>query len=401
MNIDEQVQTLAANAHQVTTVEELKKKLESAVADGRQLRIKLGLDPTAPDLHLGHSVVLKKVRQFQDMGHRAVVIVGDYTARVGDPTGRNATRPILSDEQIEANARTYVEQAGLIVQTGDAMLEIRPNSEWLSTLSFADVIRLCSKMTVARMMERDTFENRFKKGVPIGIHELLYPLMQGYDSVAVEADVELGGTDQTFNNLVGRNLQRDAGQEPQVVMIMPILVGTDGVEKMSKSKGNHVALLDTPDEKFAKTMSIPDEAMANWYELLTDIAPAEYNRWIETDPMEAKKQLAGWIVAEYHDEKPAAAARGEWERVHSQRELPDDIPEFPIPIDLVRDGKLFLPILMKAAGLCSSTSEGRRLVEGGGVRVNGEAVSMATAAIAPVNGTIIQVGRRKFVRLRV
>jgi tyrosyl-tRNA synthetase len=401
MSFDQQLQTLVAGTHQVTTEPELRAKLESAAAAGRPLRIKLGLDPTAPDLHLGHSVVLKKVRQFQDLGHRAVVIVGDYTARVGDPTGQNATRPILSDEQIEANARTYFEQAGLIVDTSEAKLEIRPNSEWLGKLSFADVIRLCSKMTVARMLERDTFERRHVAGVPIGIHEMLYPLMQGYDSIVVEADVELGGTDQTFNNLVGRTLQRDAGQEPQVVMILPILVGTDGVEKMSKSKGNHVGLLDPPEEKFAKTMSIPDEAMANWYELLTDVPAADAAAAIRAEPMEAKKRLAMHVVAEYHTPDAAAAARTEWEKVHSQRELPEDIPEFAVPADLLEaDGRVFLPNLMKAARLAASTSAARRLIDGGGVRVNEQVVTMDAARIAPVPGTVIQVGRRKFVRLK-
>ncbi|MCD6304297.1 MAG: tyrosine--tRNA ligase, partial [Planctomycetes bacterium] len=268
-DIQRQVAALARGCEAVYTQQALADRLAEAKRQGRQLRIKLGLDPTAPDIHLGHTVVLRKLRLFQDLGHRAVIILGDYTARIGDPTGVNKTRPVLSPEEIDRNAETYFEQAGKVLDTSAEKLEIRKNSEWLAELRLADVLKLAAQMTVARMMERDTFELRYRRGIPIGVHEFLYPLMQGYDSVCVAADVELGGTDQTFNNLVGRQLQENAGQPPQIVMIMPILVGLDGTEKMSKSKGNYIGVTDEPADMFGKVMSISDEMMENYFTLLT------------------------------------------------------------------------------------------------------------------------------------
>jgi len=262
--IKEQIQLLRRGTIEIFSEEELSQKLTEAAKTKRQLRIKLGLDPTSPDIHLGHTVVLRKMRQFQDLGHKAVLIIGDYTARIGDPSGQDKTRPMLSDKQIEENAKTYFEQAGKILDTSKDKLEVRYNSEWLSDLRLADIIKLTSNMTVARMLERDIFDLRHKKGDPIGIHEFLYPLMQGYDSVIVKSDVELGGTDQTFNNLVGRDIQRVHGQEPQVVITMPILVGLDGKEKMSKSKGNYIGVTDEPGDMFGKIMSISDEMMENY-----------------------------------------------------------------------------------------------------------------------------------------
>src|ERR1022692_1455597 len=272
--LDQQLALLLHGTDKVYSPDELKKRLEYAARNGRPLRVKLGLDPTAPDLHLGHSVVLRKLRQFQDLGHKAVLIIGDYTALIGDPTGQNKTRPMLSDADIERNAKTYFEQAGRILDTAPDKLEIRRNGEWLAKMNFADVLRLASQMSVARMLERDTFEKRFKADVTIGIHEFLYPLMLGHDSVMIQADVELGA-DQLFNNLVGRDLQRDAGQEPQIVMILPILEGLDGVEKMSKSKGNYIGITESPKDMFGKTMSIGDELMWRWYALLFLKTPAE------------------------------------------------------------------------------------------------------------------------------
>lgn len=294
MDIAEQLAILKRGTAEVFREEELAERLAQARKTGRPLRAKLGMDPTAPDIHLGHTVVLRKLRQFQDLGHKAVLIIGDYTARIGDPTGQNTTRPMLSPEQIKQNAQTYFEQAGKILDTTPEKLEIRFNSEWLADLRLADIIKLAASMTVARMLERDTFELRCKKGDPIGIHEFLYPLMQGYDSVAIQSDVELGGTDQTFNNLVGRDLQRIAGQPPQIVITMPILVGLDGKEKMSKSKGNYIGVTDPPSEMFGKTMSIPDSLMENYFTLLTDM-PAERIRELtnpaKTHPKEAKVLL--------------------------------------------------------------------------------------------------------------
>ncbi|MBM4018609.1 MAG: tyrosine--tRNA ligase, partial [Planctomycetes bacterium] len=268
-----QLEALRRGAVQIFTEAELLGKLARAIASGAKnpLRVKLGMDPTAPDIHLGHTVVMGKMRQFQDLGHKAVLIIGDYTARVGDPTGANHTRPMLSDEQIKANAHTYFQQAGKVLDTRPEKLEVRYNSEWLAKLSFADVLRLAARMTVARMLERDTFENRYKAGDPIGVHEFLYPLMQAHDSVIIRADVELGGTDQTYNCLAAREIMRDAGLEPQIVLTTPLLVGLDGTEKMSKSKGNYVGVTDPPDDMFGKLMSIPDALMENYFTLLTDL----------------------------------------------------------------------------------------------------------------------------------
>ena len=293
---DDQLKVLCARAVQIETVDELRKKLDESRAANRPLRVKLGMDPTAPDIHLGHTVVLRKMREFQDLGHKAVLIIGDYTAMIGDPSGKTKTRPMLSAEEIKHNAETYFQQAGKVLDTAPDKLEIRYNSEWLAPMRLADVIKLCSQMSVARMMERDTFEKRYKAGEPISIHEFLYPLMQGYDSVCIQSDVELGGTDQTFNNLVGRQLQAGAGQQSQIVMIMPILPGLDGVHKMSKSLGNYIGVSEPPNEVFGKAMSISDELMWPWYEMLLGKTQAEIAALKTGHPMEAKKALAAALV---------------------------------------------------------------------------------------------------------
>ncbi len=336
-----QLETLIRGCEQVYTAAELKSRL----ASGKRLRVKLGMDPTAPDLTLGHAVVLRKLRQFQDFGHQAVLIIGDYTAMIGDPTGKSKTRPRLTTQEVDANARTYLDQAGAILDLSPDKLEVRRNSEWLTPMTFADVIVLMSRMTVARMLERDTFAKRQAEGKEIYLHELLYPLMQARDSVAVEADVELGGTDQTFNNLCGRDFQRDAGQPPQIVMVTPLLVGTDGREKMSKSLGNYIAVTDPPGEMFGKVMRIPDELMASYFELLTQVPEKDIIGLCDpknANPRDTKEHLAKMIVTQYHSSGAADAAADEFRRVHGGGGggLPDDIPEVAIPVEKAVDGKM-------------------------------------------------------------
>ncbi len=389
---DAQLKALLRGVERVYSEEELRRKL----AEGRPLRVKLGADPTAPDLHLGHSVVLGKLRQFQDFGHKAILIIGDYTARIGDPTGQNATRPMLSPEQIERNARTYFEQAGKILNSSPEKLEIRRNSEWLAKMSFADVIRLASRMTVARMLERDTFEARHRTGEPIGVHEFLYPLMQGRDSVAIRADVELGGTDQTFNNLVGRELQRDDGQAPQVVMILPILEGLDGVEKMSKSKGNYIGVAEPAGEIFGKTMSISDELMWRWHELLLGTAETELAALRAGHPMEAKKALAEALVARFAGAEAARAARRDFEKKFSSRNLAEaDLAELRLDLSRAWNG----PDLAAASGVVSSRSEARRLAEQGGVELDGVRLADPKMPARPRAGSVLRVGKKRFFRI--
>jgi tyrosyl-tRNA synthetase len=389
---DEQLNLLVQGCETVVTREELKKKLEQ----NRPLRAKLGCDPTAPDLHLGHSVVLRKLRQFQDLGHKAVLIIGDYTALVGDPTGQNKTRPMLSDADIDRNAKTYFDQAGKILDTASDKLEIRRNSEWLASMSFADVIRLSSKMTVARMLERDTFEKRHKAGEPISVHEFLYPLMQGHDSVMIRADVELGGTDQTFNNLVGRDLQRDAGQEPQVVMILPILEGLDGVEKMSKSKGNYIGISDTPKDMFGKTMSIGDDLMWKWYALLFFKTPIEIAELKKGHPMEAKKALAHAIVTQYHGAAAADHAREDFEKQFSKKDLAEVAQSLSVPA-----GEIWILELVEKTSKFKSRGDIRRVIQQGGVTLDGQKITDDKARVTVRNGQILKAGKLVVVKLKV
>jgi tyrosyl-tRNA synthetase len=397
-----QLEVLLFGAAEVIPVEELKQKLGA----GRPLRVKLGIDPSRPDLHLGHAVVLRKLRQFQDLGHTAVLIIGDFTGLVGDPTGQSETRPLLSPEEMAANARTYLDQAGRVLDMDHA--EVRRNSEWLAGLTFADVIRLAEHLTVARLLERDDFSERYRAGKSISLVEFLYPLMQAYDSVAIQADVEMGGTDQTFNLLVGRDIQRAHGQAPQVVFTMPLLTGTDGARKMSKSFGNHVGLTEPPEEQFGKVMSIPDELIASWLRLCTLVEPDEVDaveRGLKDGslhPAEQKRRLAREIVALYHGEEAARAAEERFDRVHKEHEIPEDVEEVEIPADALRDGKVWLPRLMTAAGLSSSNADARRLIEQGGVRVDGQPIADPDAEFSPgeLSGRVLQVGRRRFVKLR-
>jgi tyrosyl-tRNA synthetase len=400
---------LLRGAAEVIPREELERKL----ALGRPLRVKLGIDPSRPDLHLGHAVVLRKLRQFQDLGHTAVLIIGDFTGRVGDPSGQSETRPFLTEDEIEANAQTYLDQAGLVLDVEKA--EIKHNSEWLAKLSMADVLQLTSQATVARMLERDDFQARYRDGQPISVVEFLYPLMQAMDSVKVEADVEMGGTDQTFNLLMGRDIQKAYGQDPQVVFTMPLLEGTDGKRKMSKSFDNYVALTDPPEEIFGKLMSIPDELMPKYFELCTAL-PAEDLSEILRDleegrlrPDLAKRRLAREVVDLYHGVGTGGRAEIWFDQVHKEREIPDDVSAVAVAKAQVFDNekagviKLKIPALLVELGLAESRSDARRLIAQGGVRRNGEVVAQEEERFTePLNllvGTVWQVGRRRFARV--
>ncbi len=370
-------------------------KLARSEATGVPLRIKLGLDPTAPDIHVGHTVVLNKMRQLQDLGHTVIFLIGDFTSMIGDPSGRNATRPPLTREQIEANAETYFAQAGLVLDR--SRTEIRYNSEWSDPLGARGMIQLASRYTLARMLERDDFTKRFRAGTPISIHELLYPLMQGYDSVALKSDLELGGTDQKFNLLVGRALQQEYGQEPQCILTMPLLEGLDGVEKMSKSKGNYIGITEDANTMFAKTMSIGDPQMWRWYTLLSFRPEAEIARLrAEVDggrnPMDAKVMLAREITARFHSAAAADAAEADF-RLRAAGGVPEDIPEVALA-----GAPLAIGALLKQAGLVPSTSEAMRMIEQGGVRIDGAPVSDKALKVAA--GTcVVQVGKRRFARV--
>jgi tyrosyl-tRNA synthetase len=355
------------------------------------------MDPSAPDLHLGHSVVLRKLRAFQDLGHKAVLIIGDYTARIGDPTGRSKTRPVLTDKQVDENAETYFQQAGKILDVSPDKLEIRRNSEWLERMNFGDVIRLAGKMTVARMLERDTFQSRYRAGVEIYLHEFLYPLMQGQDSVAIQSDVELGGTDQTFNNLVGRELQRDAGQPPQIVMILPILPGLDGKEKMSKSLDNYIAVTDSPRDMFGKTMSIPDELLGIWFELLTSVPAEERRALLAGHPMEAKRRLATEIGRAYHSVEAMQQAADWWSEHFAKRTR--DFVEVPVPADVLNDGAVPAWRLFQLAHGQSdsawlvSNSEAKRQVQGGAFEYADRKITDPQELVRPAEGDRFRAGR--------
>jgi tyrosyl-tRNA synthetase len=364
--------------------------LEARLAEaGRPLRVKLGLDPTASDITLGHTVVLQKLREFQDAGHTAVLIVGDYTARVGDPSGRSATRPVLSGEEIDAHARTYVEQAGKVLRI-DERFELRRNSEWLD-MKAEDLFRLARVPTVAQILEREDFSKRWAASEPISLLELLYPVLQGYDSVAVKADVELGGTDQTFNLLMGRTIQTAYGQPPQSVLTMPLLPGTDGVQKMSKSVGNYIGIAEPPGEIYGKTLSLPDAALPVWYDLLLGAAPAA-----DLGPRDAKRALARALVERYYGAEAALMAEAAFDRVFITRDIPEDIEEAVIS----GNGAVHLPELI-ADLFGGSRSEARRTIEGGGVKLDGERISAFDVPASELDGRVLQVGKRRFRRLRV
>lgn len=385
VDVDQQLALLKRGAAEIISEADLKARL----AKGRPLRVKLGIDPTAPSIHLGFAVVLRKLRLFQDLGHQVILLIGDFTARVGDPTGRSETRKVLTPEEIAANAETYKEQFSRILDPEKT--EVRFNSDWLGPMSFADVIQLGSRYTVARIMERDDFQNRYRDGLPIGLHELLYPLMQGYDSVALRSDVEMGGTDQKFNNLVGRQLQREYDQEPQIVFLMPILEGLDGVQKMSKSLGNTVGITEPPKEMFGKLMSLPDNLMRRYFELCTDVDLAEVDRRLASDhPRDCKFWLGREIVTIYHNAEAAKEAQAEFERVFSQKQVPTDIEEKKIEAP---GGKAFIVKLLLETGLAPSNKEARRLLQQGGVSVDGQKIT-EPVDVDISSGPVVKVGRR-------
>ncbi|MGA2915757.1 MAG: tyrosine--tRNA ligase [Sedimentisphaerales bacterium] len=398
-NIKTQVEQLKRGTVEIFNENELAERLAEAAKEKRQLRIKLGMDPTAPDIHLGHTVVMRKMRQFQDMGHKAVLIIGDYTARIGDPTGQNMTRPILSPEQIEKNAKTYLEQAGKILDTSKDKLEVRHNSQWLEKMSLMELIQLAAKKTVAQMLARDSFKQRLQNDIDVYTHEFIYPLMQGYDSVVIKSDVELGGTDQTFNNLVGRDIQRAYGQKAQIVITMPILVGLDGKEKMSKSKGNYIGVTEKPKNMFGKIMSISDDMMENYWTLLTDIPADKIKELVnpqKTHPKQAKVLLAKTIIKQFYDESAAEQAASEFEKVFAQKQMPQDMPEVKISAEPITAAKLLL-----ACNLVATGGEAKRLIVGGGLTINGEKITDPNKAITPANGMIVRAGKLKFAKLAV
>jgi tyrosyl-tRNA synthetase len=403
-SIDEQISTIQRGAVDLLTLDELRRKLERASKVGRPLRIKLGLDPTAPDIHLGHTVVLHKLRQFQELGHQVILVIGDFTGMIGDPTGKSETRKRLTRTDILANAQTYAEQIYKVLDPVKATL--RFNSEWLGKLAPEAIVTLAAKYTVARMLERDDFQRRFHDGRAISVHEFLYPLFQAYDSVALQADVELGGTDQKFNLLVGRDIQREYGQEPQVVLTMPLLEGLDGVQKMSKSLGNYIGITEPPREIYGKIMSLSDPLMLRYYELLSDIESAalkeEKRRMAEgsVNPRDVKQALARELVTRFYDRTVAEGAEREFQRMFQVGGVPDEIEEPRVYIAGQGHGPVWIVTLLVQAGLAPSNSEARRLIKQGAVRVDGERLSDANALISASESHLLQVGRRRFARIR-
>ncbi|BFK79700.1 tyrosine--tRNA ligase [Sutterella wadsworthensis] len=380
---------------------EFEQKLARSKATGEPLRCKLGLDPTAPDIHIGHTVVLNKLRQLQDLGHTVIFLVGDFTAAIGDPSGRNTTRPPLTREQIEANAQTYLNQAGMVLDLDKT--EVRYNSEWSNALGATGLIQLASRYTLARLLERDDFAKRFKEELPIAMHELLYPLMQGYDSVALKADLELGGSDQRFNLLVGRELQRQYGQEPQCILTMPLLVGLDGVQKMSKSKKNYIGITDPANDMFGKVMSITDDLMWNWYDLLSlrsnaEIAQLKKECAEGRNPRDAKVLLAREIIERFHDKAAADAAEAEFNARFQKGAVPNDIKDVTVAAPT---GEIGIMQLIKAAGLAPSNAEAGRNIDQGGVRIDGETVRDRTLKIQAGAEFVLQVGKRRWARVKV
>lgn len=396
VKIKEQMAVIERGVAELLPREELVKKLERSLNRNQPLIIKLGLDPTAPDIHLGHTVVLNKLRQFQELGHEVHLIIGDYTGRIGDPSGKSETRKQLTEAEIQYNAKTYQEQIFKVLDPQRTIIHF--NSEWLAPMNLADILNLTAKYTVARMLERDDFEKRYKNGLPIGVHEFLYPLMQGYDSVALKADVELGGTDQKFNLLVGRQLMREYGQEAQIALMMPILEGTDGVQKMSKSLGNYIGVNEDPNEMFGKTMSITDELICRYFELLTAISNEEIIA-IKDDmasgklnPRDAKIRLAVELISRYHSPAAAQQAKDRFISVFSKNQIPDDIPELAWD-----ETEVFLPRFLPEHGLAESGGDARRSLKAGAVKIDGEKFGEETLVLR--KGMVIQVGKRKFVKI--
>jgi len=397
--INEQMDLIKRGTNEIIPEEELVKKLERSSKDGKQLNIKLGCDPSRPDLHIGHSVVLRKLAQFQSLGHQAILIVGDFTGMIGDPSGRSVTRPALTLEKTREHGETYFQQASKILDAERA--KIVYNSDWLSKMHFEDVIMLASKYTVARMLERDDFTKRYKSGEPISIHELLYPLAQAMDSVAINSDVELGGTDQKFNLLLGRDIQREHGQEPQVILTMPLLVGTDGVEKMSKSYDNYIGISESPKEIYGKTLSIPDDLIYIYYELASDVSSSELKEIREqlddstVNPRDIKRKLARTLVSLYHSKDAAIQAETEFDKIFIKKDVPDEIPEFKIDS---KNPEINIVELITAINFAPSRAEAKRLVMQGGVSVDGKKISDFNSRLKLIDGMIMKVGKRKFIK---
>lgn len=395
----EQMRILSHGVAEIIPREDLQKKLEKSVKENKPLVVKLGLDPTAPDIHLGHTVPIRKLKAFQDLGHQVVIIIGGFTAQIGDPSGKSVTRPPLTAQQVAENAATYKEQIFKILDPEKTI--IRDNSEWLSQYNFADVLRLASKYTVARMMERDDFHKRFTEGRPISVHEFMYPLMQGQDSVEIQADVEFGGTDQTFNVLMGRHLQQQEGMEPQVAMLMPLLEGLDGVQKMSKSLGNYIGIDEAPNDMYGKAMSIPDELMMRYFMLVTDMSIEEQEQLTsqlennQVHPRDVKMQLARTIVRLYHGQKAAEEAEEHFKQVFQQRALPSDIPEYLMDAP---EGDTFIPQFCTDSGLTASNGEARRSLKAGAFKINGEKYQEENIRLE--EGMVIQMGKRKFIKIK-
>ena len=400
--VDEQMRIITSGAAKIVPEADLKKKLERGVP----LNIKLGVDPTSPDLHLGHAVPLRKMRQFQDLGHRVTLIIGNGTATIGDPSGKNSTRPQLTQEEVEANAATYVAQAMKILDPEKTT--IVHNGDWMFPMGLAELLSIASKFTVARILERDDFTKRYQSQTPIALHEFLYPIMQAYDSVKIEADVEMGGNDQLFNLLAGRELMEKMDMEPQIALTMPLLEGTDGTRKMSKSYGNYIGLTDEPADMFGKTMSIPDEMIGKYYRLASSLSPEEVDKIDaaladgSANPYELKRALGRDLVTTYHSAEAAVEAEAEFDRVHKNHDLPTDIAEVAVEIAVNDEGLVYLPAVLQSAGLVPSAGQARRDIDGGGVKLDGEAVAPKTYNVDPAAlkpGTVLQVGKRKFARL--
>ncbi len=396
-NVDEQLKIIKRGIVELVREEELVGKLKRSIETHKPLRIKLGLDPTAPDIHIGNAVPIHKLRHFQELGHTAILIIGDYTAFVGDPTGVNKTRPQLSHKEIKQNTKTYLNQLGKILNLEKT--EIHYNSTWFSEMKFMDVISLASKMTVARMLERDDFTKRYNSGVPISLHEFIYPLMQGYDSIMIRSDVEIGGTDQTFSLLVGRDLQRDKNMEPQVALTTPLLEGIDGNKKMSKSLGNYIGICDEPKEIFGKAMSIPDNLMRKYFELATDATLDEIDRHLNDHPRQAKVNLGKSIIRRYHNEETTERVAKEFDRIFKERKLPDEIPQVTLDLEAGEDKKLWLVKLLVLSGFANTNGEARRLITQGGVSIDDKTLTDPSLEVVMKTGMILKVGKRRFAKI--
>lgn len=398
MTLADQLTLLYRGAAQIVPEDGLGEKLELSQKENRPLRVKLGVDPSSSDLHIGHAVVLRKMRQFQDLGHKVVLIIGDFTAMIGDPTGKSKTRPVLSLAETRKNGETYVAQASKILDSDPQKLEIRHNSEWLEPLNFADIISLAAKYTVARMMERDDFSKRFREGVAISMHELLYPLAQAYDSVAIRADIELGGTDQLFNLLVGRDIQREYGQSPQIALTTPLLEGLDGVEKMSKSLGNYIGIAEEPESMFKKAMQVPDELLYRYAELCSSLELSEIQAQIAADIKEAHRIFARELVRIYHGDEPLPHAEERYDYV-AKGGIPDDIPEFKLAPSELENGSIWICKLSTLAGLSSSNGEARRLIQNRGLKLNGDVVDDIQLQVTVNESLVLQKGKDVFIRI--